>query len=90
MKQFIQEFLLYRIINQDLAIMRNAYMRMALALSFMRGPRGTGKRKKTPRVIFFKLAFQTGLTAHVALHLEKVPPPYNMPLNLVLKLPPFV
>jgi hypothetical protein len=36
-KQFTQEFSLYRMINQDSAIMRSAYMRTALALLFMRG-----------------------------------------------------
>lgn len=37
-KQFSQEFSLYRMINQETAVMRNAYTRTALALSFMRGP----------------------------------------------------
>ena len=37
-KQFSQEFSLYRMINQEIGVMRNAYTRMALALSFMRGP----------------------------------------------------
>jgi hypothetical protein len=37
-KQFSQEFSLYRMINQETGVMRNAYTRMALALSFMRGP----------------------------------------------------
>jgi hypothetical protein len=37
-KQYTQEFTLYRMINQDSNTMQNAYIRMALALSFMRGP----------------------------------------------------
>lgn len=37
-KLFTQEFSLYHMINQDAAMMRNAYTRMALVLSFMRGP----------------------------------------------------
>jgi len=37
-KQFTQEFSLYRMINQDSVTMRNPYTRVALALSFMRGP----------------------------------------------------
>jgi hypothetical protein len=38
MKQFTQEFTLYRMINQETGIMKVAYTRTALALSFMRGP----------------------------------------------------
>ena len=37
-KQFMQEFTLYRMINQDSIIMRIAYTRTALALLFMWGP----------------------------------------------------
>jgi len=36
-KQFMQEFTLYKIINQESPVMCNAYTRMVLALSFMRG-----------------------------------------------------
>ena len=38
MKQFIQEFTLYRMINQKAATIKNAYTRTTLMLSFMRGP----------------------------------------------------
>ena len=37
MKQFMQEFTLYKMINQESPTMRNAYTRVALALSIMRG-----------------------------------------------------
>jgi len=37
MKQFTQEFTLYKMINQDSPTMRNAYTQVTLALSFMRG-----------------------------------------------------
>ena len=37
-KQFSQEFSLYRMINQETGVMRNAYTRTALVLLFMRGP----------------------------------------------------
>jgi hypothetical protein len=37
-KLFMQEFTLYRMINQDSQTMHNAYTRVALVLSFMRGP----------------------------------------------------
>jgi len=37
-KQFMQEFTLYHIINQDTSTIRNAYTCAALALSFMCGP----------------------------------------------------
>jgi len=36
-KQYMQEFTLYRMINQDSNTMQNAYMRTALVLSFMQG-----------------------------------------------------
>jgi len=37
-KLFMQEFTLYRMINQDSLTMYNTYTRVALALLFMRGP----------------------------------------------------
>ena len=37
-KQFTQEFMLYRMINKDSSMMKNAYTHTTLALSFMWGP----------------------------------------------------
>jgi hypothetical protein len=37
-RQFTQEFILYRMINQDMLTMKNMYTWTALALFFIRGP----------------------------------------------------
>jgi len=37
-EQFTHKFMLYRMINQDMPTMKNAYIQAALALSFIRGP----------------------------------------------------